>query len=332
MIKHPDVHPPWSEWSENQTLHVATAYSNPYRWWTRRVLMNDFRRHMAESPNVDLYVGELAYGDRPFEVTGGHANDVQLRTAHELWHKENILNVAVSRFPPAWQYGAYLDGDFHMTRRDWALETVHLLQHYDFVQLFSSYTSLSSDHRPHRIAPSFAANYMRRRRGWRPGHGKSEYSDTHGAPGGGWAFRRSALDKVGGLLDTCILGSGDMRMAYGLIQEKEVSIEMRRCGPGYTGPILAWCERARSIEKNIGCLDNHATHAFHGPYAARSYGDRWRILVENDVNIATDVSRHWQGVWRLNGNKPKLRDDIRAYFLSRNEDDPNLGPTEKHLA
>lgn len=81
-IAHPDVHYPVSHWSEEQTLHVATAYSNPCRWRTRRKLFNDFRRHMVAMPNVRLYVGELAYGDRPFEVTdASHGQDVQLRTA-----------------------------------------------------------------------------------------------------------------------------------------------------------------------------------------------------------------------------------------------------------
>ena len=89
---HPKVHAAWSEWSEQQTLHVATAYSNPFRWRTRRELVQDFRLHMSASPNVVLRIGELAYGDRPFDVTTADSLDVQLRTSAELWHKENILN------------------------------------------------------------------------------------------------------------------------------------------------------------------------------------------------------------------------------------------------
>ncbi|MGH7839387.1 MAG: hypothetical protein ACREQC_16395, partial [Candidatus Binataceae bacterium] len=81
-LNHPDVQRPWSEWSEGQTLHLAVAYSNPFRWRTRRILMNDFRRRATGWPNVKLYVGELAYGDRPFEVTGDRSapfaeNDIQ---------------------------------------------------------------------------------------------------------------------------------------------------------------------------------------------------------------------------------------------------------------
>src|SRR5262245_60041279 len=124
---HPNVYFASSKWSEEQTLHVAVPYSNPCRWRTRRSLFNDFRRSIEASANVKLYVGELAYGDRPFEVTSSdHSLDFQWRTAHELWHKENILNLVVSRFPPTWKYGAYIDGDVVMTRYDWALEAIHM--------------------------------------------------------------------------------------------------------------------------------------------------------------------------------------------------------------
>jgi hypothetical protein len=34
----------------------------------------------------------------------------------------------------------------------------------------------------------------------------------------------------------------------------------------------------------------------------------------------TGVSYDSQGVLQLTGNKPRLRDDLRTYFVSRNED------------
>ncbi len=167
MSCHPNIHVPWSKWSEDATLHVASPYSNPFRWRTRRLLIDNFRREMTNNPNVRLHIGELAYGDRPFEVTGECPHDVQLRTSHELWHKENLLNVIIQRFPCDWKYGAWVDGDFSFTRYDWALEAIHLLQHYDFVQLFSTYTDVNGEtatcwrgHRPFRNTSSFAWNYL----------------------------------------------------------------------------------------------------------------------------------------------------------------------------
>ena len=83
-LQHPDIHAPWSRWQEDQVLHIVVPYSNCFRWRTRRELVNDCIRHLRGMANVDLHVVELAYGDRPFEVTGGHANDVQLRTGSTL--------------------------------------------------------------------------------------------------------------------------------------------------------------------------------------------------------------------------------------------------------
>lgn len=164
---HPDVHQPWAEWSEEQTLHVAVSYSNPFRWDTRRRLANNFRRWLEKCPNVRMHFGELAYGDRPHEVTDRETNpdDVQLRTNAELFHKENIYGAVIPTFPPGWKYGCVIDADFHMTRHDWALETIHQLQHYAFVQPFSSYVDLSGNmygarELPLRMNTSFFFNYI----------------------------------------------------------------------------------------------------------------------------------------------------------------------------
>lgn len=329
LQNHPDVCQPWQDWSERQTLHVAVAYSNPFRFRARRELLNNFRRHMAQQPNVVLHVAELAYGDRPFEVTEpGNPLDIQLRTQTELWHKENLLNLAISRFPADWKYGAWIDGDFTFTRHDWALEAVHLLQHHAFIQLFSSYSALSKDHRPHKLSPSFAYGFLNWQRGWRPKDRKvtDSYATPYwGATGGAWAFTRTALDTVGGMLDTCILGSADWNMAYGLARQKDSSLDkLRKPCPAYVRLVEQWQERATDLRSNIGCLDCHAVHHFHGDYKLRGYGDRWKMLASNQFDPTADIQRDWQGVWALSGNKPALRDDLRRYFISRNEDDPNL--------
>jgi hypothetical protein len=57
--------------------------------------------------------------------------------------------------------------------------------------------------------------------------------------------------------------------------------------------------------------------------AKRGYSTRDGILIENDYSPVTDVSPDWQGVLQLTDDKPKLRDAIRMYFLSRSEDMPH---------
>jgi hypothetical protein len=370
-LQHPDATPPWSEWSEEETLHVALCYSNPFRWRTRRELANDCIRHLAGSANVKLYVGELAYGARPFEVTespksswitvttapailqasSSGIQNIQLRTQSELFHKENILNRVIQQFPVGWKYGAYVDADFHLTRHDWALETIHQLQHYDFVQPFSTYTDLSGEtygtgHLPIRNNTGFAFNYVQNgyrlpegfgNGGWRTPLGQDYYYGAIagprgvGATGGMWAFRRSAFDTVGGLLDKCILGHGDWFMTFGLVGEEAPDMHIDGYTPDYRSQIVAWQNNAAKLRKNIGYVDCHAIHHFHGSKTKRAYSNRDQILVKNKFAPTTDLKLDWQGIYQLTADKPQMRDDIRRYFISRSEDDPNLYGSERPL-
>ena len=336
--EHLNVHQPWQQWSNDQVLHVASAYSNPFRWRTRRELFNDFRQHMKQQPNVELYVGELAYGDRPFEVTGEHSNDAQFRTTSELFHKENILNETVKTFPFDWKYGAVVDGDFTFTRHDWALEAIHQLQHYDFVQLFSTYTDLSSKgyggNVPGRVAKSFAQTYIdnghRLPPAWVDPTGfDSSYGygcggwQSPGATGGAWAFRRSAFDTVGGLMDQAILGHGDWFMAFGLVSAPlavQGNVAERRYHPHYVAMIAGWQNRGALLKKNIGVVDQFALHHFHGSKSNRGYESRDEVLVKYQFDPVADIRRNYQGIYELTGNKPGLRDAIRRYFIARQED------------
>jgi hypothetical protein len=352
---HPDTHQPWAEWSEEQTLHVAACYSNPFRWRARRELANDFRRHMEKTANVRLHFGELAYGDRPHEVTDStFPLDVQFRTPAELFHKENILSRVIERFPSDWRYGAWIDADFVFTRHDWALEAIHQLQHYDFVQLFSSYADLTGEtydtgHEPLRVTPGFAYNYIQSgyklpegfmNGGWKkPGAIDDEYylAAVAGAPrgvgatGGAWAFRRSAYDTVGGLLEQCILGHGDWFMAFGLVGEEAPDMHIDGYTDDYRNAILAWQRNAARLKKNIGYVAQFATHMFHGSKFRRGYANRDLILVKHKFSPRLDLRKDWQGIYQLTGDKPAMRDDIRRYFISRSEDDTALYGSEKRM-
>lgn len=343
-LHHPNVHAPWSEWSESETLHMVGVYSNPFRWKARRRHFNDFSRHMRQSPNVRFYPVELAYGDRPFEVTD--ADDplaLRLRTDSEMFHKENLINLGVQmKFPPGWKYGGYSDGDFHFTRHDWALEAIHMLQHHEFVQLFSNYADLSpatatsfDGHRMMRNNSSFAWNFLHQEE-FRATKMKQQKLDPYygqliptaafpfgfppGAPGGAWAWKPSSFSTVQGMLDSCPAGSADWWMAFGLIGQVTM-LQGDATIRSYNDEIRNWQKRARALTANIGCVDQFALHFYHGASSNRAYGTREAILRDFNFDPRYDITKDWQGVYRWTGNKPGLRDAMRKIFLNRHEDD-----------
>ncbi len=296
-------------------LYVVCAHFNPLRFRSRDKLYAAFAKHCADAGAI-LYTIELALRDRHHQVTSfADPRAIQLRGHSEIWYKENLQNIAVQRLPADAEYIAFVDGDFHFTRSDWATETVHMLQHYEAVQMYSSLTYEGNDHRVHNTMDSFAFTHLNQ--GTIPKH-----YGHQGAVGGAWAFRRSALRQLGGLLDICILGSGDWHMAFALAMREDWHPEMtelKGC-PDYVEAIRRWQENAAVLKGNIGYVDAHAIHHWHGPMGKRGYTTRPAILAKNQFDPTRDLVYDENGVLQLRGNKPAFRDDIRAYFRSRNED------------
>jgi hypothetical protein len=305
-------------WSPEQTLYVAVAYTNPIGFKNRRDNLLEFRKHMEVTPNVQLYVGEGTYNDIPFEVTSAsNPNDQQFKIKDQLWHKENIINAVVSKFPSNWKYGAYVDGDLMFSKLDWASEAIRLLQHYEWVQLFSSITDLDSNHNATDNRRSFMWNYKN------SGNEKLQF----GAPGGAWAFKRSAFDATGGLLDTCILGGGDYHMMIGLLQiGTNLKPETLYSQGANKRAIEIWQRRASILKSNIGLLNCNVNHLWHGSKKDRGYSTRWDLLTNHKYDPYTDLFKDSEGIYQLEPNRIDFRDDIRKYFSSRNEGMPTPVP------
>lgn len=296
-------------------LHIVTVIFNQNRYASRYRLYHGFEKHCADAGAV-LHTVEIALRDRHHEITNpDDPCHIQLRTESELWYKENGGNVGLSWLPNDWEYVAFVDADFLFTRPDWVTETVHMLQHYDAVQMFSNLTYLDPNHRVHNQMNGFVYLHMNQSAKLPKHYGH------RGAVGGAWAYRRSALEKLGGLLDVCILGSADWHMAFALAMRDDVHPEMKFDAiPQYVKAIQDWRERARDLRGNIGYVDGNAVHHWHGPLKNRGYDTRWKILTDNNFDPYLDLSRDWQGLINLTKHKPKLRDDIRGYFRRRNED------------
>ncbi len=302
-----------------EPLHVVTMISNPVRYASRYALYREFRARL-EAAGVRLMTAEIAFGDRPFAITApGDPWAVQLRTIDELWHKENAINIAISRLPSDWKYVAWIDADVSFVRPDWAEETVHRLQHHHVVQMFDHAIDLGPEMQTVQTHSSFVGNYLRGApRGRR-------YEHWH--PGYAWAATREAIDMMGGLLDWAILGAADHHMAVCMIGGlgEDYCTPTSRLSPRYVRKLQVWQERSvASLKRDIGVVPGTLLHYWHGKKKDRRYGDRWQILTRNSYDPDAHLRRDWQGLWQLADDAWKLRDDIRGYFRARNEDSIDL--------
>jgi hypothetical protein len=306
----------------NSPLYVITCISNPVRYKVRYHLYRQFEKYINDSGAI-LYTIEQSFGHREFEVTDpSNPHHIRVRTQSELWHKENLLNLLMQRLPDDWEYVAWIDADVMFARPDWVEETLQLLQHYSIIQMFSQ----ASDLDPHTRLLNQRDGVIY---GWRGDHCgplKRRYGGNN-HPGYAWAARRETIDLLGGLIDWGIVGSADWHMACGLVGQIEKSLYPAlydKC-PVYVQWCEDWAERAkRLVRYNVGYMDGLILHYWHGRKQNRGYFDRWRIITENHFNPLVDLKRDWQGVWQLTDKNHRLRDELRAYFNSRDEDGTEL--------
>lgn len=294
-------------------LHVITTVFNPAQYRSRYKLYWDFRKHILASGG-SLMTIELAFEDQPFVVTEREDPlHIQLRSNHQIWYKENLVNIAIRKLPAGWTHTAWLDADISFDRPDWLARTSAALQKDAFVQMFSTIVDLGPRGEPLKQHEGFAYKHRsdpsaRRRK-------------TFGQPGYAWAARRDAFEAVGGLIDWSILGSNDYYMGRAMLNAVD-PMDTRMPGSNYANAFLEWQERfQRGVGDSVGYVDVQIRHHWHGRRADRGYGRRWRILVANNFDPKTDLRYRDDGLLELTDDKPALRNQIRTYFEGRNEDE-----------
>lgn len=312
-------------------LYVITPVFNPQRYRSRWKLYKEFEKYVLSFGEAHLVTIECSFGERQevlVEDQGPNHTVIYVRTKHELWLKENMINIAIQRLPSDWKYVAWIDGDVKFARPDWVGETIHKLQHHSFVQMFSQAADLSPINEVIKIHTSFAHCYKNEIPNLNSRMSSLEYyyndDDNQGAywhPGFAWAATREAINHVGGLIDWGILGGGDMYMAYALlgqITKKNMPNSLGKRGVEY---LAEWQNRSEKyIRRNLGYVEGLLLHYWHGKKTDRGYKDRGQFLVNAQFDVEKDIKRDWQGLWQLNEENIKLRDGIRQYFKQRNED------------
>jgi hypothetical protein len=301
-------------------LYVIAVISNPRRFNSRYDLYENFAKYIADSGAI-LVTVEVAFGDRPFEVTSeDNPFHVQLRTETELWHKENMINIGISRLPQDWKYVAWVDADITFARHDWVAETIHMLQHHHVVQMFSVAQDLSPDFEPFNKRTGFIAAWVETGRCMDTSGRPNYFGFLNSHPGYAWAATRYAIDTVGGLYEEAILGAGDHHMACCLVGEPDASLPLD-LHPEYHASVHRWAERAAVLDRNVGFVAGLVNHHWHGKKKDRRYNDRWKILVDNLFDPVKHIYKDAQGLMRFAHNvSHKLRDGVRNYFRARNED------------
>jgi hypothetical protein len=297
-------------------LNVIIVISNPCLYARRYILLKEFvKRIEEEEEHVSLFIVEMAYKKQRFIITDAkNKNHLQLRSEVPIWHKENMVNLAVEHLlPKNYKAFAWIDADIEFESSSWALDTLKILNGTkDIVQVYSHALDMNRDETNINIFNSFGYSYT-----------KNKKYTTKGIdywhPGFGWAITRKAYEKIGGLYDKGVLGSGDSIIALSLIQ-KVSNMNNVNYHMDYNNSMLEYQENAKKLR--LGYTPGVVRHHFHGTKQNRKYVERWKLLMEYKYSPIEHLTYDERGILVPTNKFPQeFKDAIMKYFIDRKEDD-----------
>jgi len=295
-------------------LHVIIVTSNPCSFKKRYNLTREFIERIQKEQNVIIYIVELIYNNQQYKFTDAdNPKHLQLKYDIVLWQKENMINLGVKHLLPTdWKAFAWIDADIEFDSPDWALHTLKILHHSrDIVQLFTNCVDMDENKEVIMLHTSFGYKYTHQE--------LKGYGPHYWHPGYAWACNRYAYEKMGGIYDKAILGSGDNIVAHSLIN---MAIDTLKKGmnPEYIMDVAEYQQKINGLR--LGYVPGIIRHYYHGTKINRKYTDREDILIKHQFNPNLHIKYNAFGLLvPTKAMTNEMLKDIYQYFLQRNEDD-----------
>ena len=312
-------------------LHVIIVISNPCLYARRYILCKEFMKRMEEEEeNVILYVVEMIYPNQKFIITDKkNKNHLQIKTTTPIWHKENMINLGVKNLlPNDWKAFAWIDADIEFDSPSWALDTLKILNGCkDIVQLFSHAVDMDMNQNVLNLFNSFGFCFSKQKTYTTKGK-------DYWHPGFAWAMTRKAYERLGGIYDKGILGSGDSMIALSLINKAQNILNMDY-HEDYKNSVFEYQMIAKKLR--LGYTPGIIRHYYHGSKKNRQYTERWQILIKHQYSPLLHLKYDENGILvPTNLLSEEFKTDMFNYFKERKEDDcfeefKKLGVTESFL-
>jgi hypothetical protein len=240
----------------------------------------------------------------------GNPNHLQIKAETVLWHKENMINLAVKYLLPTdYRAFAWIDADIEFENATWAMDTLKVLNgHKDVVQLFSHCVDLSDENTNLNIFNSFGYSFCKQKK-------YTVRGIDYWHPGYAWAMTRKAYERIGGLYDKGVLGSGDNIMAVSFINQVH-KLNNVNYHEDYNQSMVDFQTKVKCLR--LGYVPGVIRHYFHGTKENRRYTERWKILMKHNYT-PRDLYYSPEGILECTFSE-EFKSDIVNYFKERKED------------
>ena len=281
---------------------------NLNKFLQKNTLLNNLKLILVEAVNKK----EKNYFNHSYNIY----KHLVFETDSKIWIKENLMNLGLRAVPENCEYVGWIDSDLEFKSNDWIEKVFEKLKRYDAIQLFENLFHL--DEQGNLINdPYMKENFI-----------KNQY----GLPGGGWAFKKNILNKIGGFFDYDIVGMGDNFMARCLINKKPFinykiknkvkNIRFLPTSKNYYEILNNYYKKCKNIK--VSYLECDVQHHWHGNLNSRLYLERWSTLEEYEYDPIKYLVIKENGLIELNENHTDFKKDLEYYFFTKEETEKRL--------
>jgi hypothetical protein len=228
-----------------------------------------------------------------------------------------MINLGVKYLlPKNYKAFAWIDADIEFENNSWSSDTLKILNGTcDIIQLFSHAIDMDNNKNTMNIFNS--GGYCFSKNIKYTSNGKNLWH-----PGFAYAITRKAYEKIGGLYEYGIIGSGDNIMMHSILNNGLKSINDLSTDD-YKDSIIKFQEQAKNLR--FGYTPGIIRHHFHGSKINRKYSERWKILIKYNYSPKLHISKDKIGLLIPRSNfSDNFKKEIYNYFLERNEDDNEI--------
>lgn len=309
-------------------MWAITCYYNPQNYRRRydnyRVFRESLKRQKVPLITVELIfdcdVKQTDNDDKKFVLRQNEDAEVlvQLRTDSVMWHKERLLNIALSHVPEECENVCWMDCDIVFHRDDWCEKTVEKLKVCDVVHPYEFVQYCDANNKPIKTIKSFF-----------DGNVKQQARAMWGLC---CAIRVERLRQIGGFYEANIIGGGDnvfgYSLGFGVPNPEYYSIK-------HYEHLKRYLTKSYNVLRNnpvrISYVEGTVSHLWHGSARDRKYVERYKILktLEYDPEKVFVILNEKQNQNEKHQKKPlrfndTYRDEynkiLNEYFASRCED------------
>ena len=311
------------------SLYFITCVFNPLGSKLRVKLYDKFVDHITQEVTgsklvvvkCDLIDTELPLEPKVLnELIPERCWQIDVSTHSLLWNKENLLNIAIEFALSRDDCSAicWIDADItFLSPKVVCRSILSTLGHTPVIQPFQvAVDSGEEDGSVNKV--QYSAAFSER---LLPSKDKIISAfETLEHSGYAWAAIASFLKTTNGLVETCVVGSGDRQMLL-LMEGKAGCILNPLYSRNFRDVIREWGEKAVIVTKGkVGYAPLLIQHGFHGKKSDRGYTTRYAILQKHCFQPDLHLTKNANGVLEWSETAPEeLMRDVRHYFESRKE-------------